>query len=104
MVKKVLYSPGFGCGFAYGLTNGKTLAEDPTLIELVEKGEHMSGNKVSAAFRERLREIDPEEADYVADYVSTRGIENLKVTTVEGPYRIEEYDGAESILERDKAE
>jgi len=100
MVKKVLYSPGFGCGFAYGRPNGKALAEDPTLIELVEKGKHMSGKKVSTSFMKRLKEIDPEEADYV----STRGIETLKVTTVEGPYRIEEYDGAERILERDKAE
>lgn len=98
--RKVLISPGFGSGFSYGIEKRKQLAEDPALIELVEKGRHCSGGKVSRAFRDRLKEIDPENGGYI----SSRSIESLKVIEVEGPYQICEHDGNEWIVERDKFE
>lgn len=98
--RKVLISPGFGSGFAYGQEKGKQLAEDSTLIELVENGNHLSDRNISNAFLDRIREIDPENAEYI----SLRGIESLKVVEVEGPYQIREYDGSEWVVERDKVE
>jgi len=96
--RKVMISPGLGLGFAYGQEKGRQLAEDSTLIELVENGKHLSGRNISDAFLDRIREIDPENAECI----SLRGIESLKVVEVEGPYQIHEYGGSEWVVERDK--
>lgn len=83
--KKVLVSPGYGAGFAtWAHGDKKKLAEDPELIAMVE-----AGTQYSERFRARAEEI--------CSYVCLGGVSQLVVEEVTGPYRIEVFDGCESI-------
>lgn len=114
-MKEILYSPGFGAGFATWNDNSKELAEDPELIKLVEKGEHKGfttwqelkeaglnyvkgfDEEASIAFIKRAQEVNE------GRHVYFGGVAQLEVTWVSGKYRIDHYDGSESVrTENDK--
>lgn len=83
--KKVLVSPGYGAGFAtWAHGDKKKLAEDPMLISMVE-----AGIPDLVAFEVRAKEI--------CSYVCLGGVSQLVVKEVTGSYRIEVFDGCESI-------
>jgi hypothetical protein len=112
-MKKVLVSEGFGAGFATWANNShrKELAEDPELVALVERGEHKGETTYGALADEGLPLSDLTRSDRVEashafakramtianGYVYCGGVFKLKVHEVDGPYRIEEYDGSESL-------
>lgn len=119
MVKKVLVSKGFGAGWStWNETHGKDLAEDAELIRMVEAGEHrgrttykaleQSGITDSLNYGKGEQEIQASHAFALrachitgGDVPYMGGVADLEVVEVNGPYRITEYDGAESIEERD---
>jgi hypothetical protein len=115
--RKVLYSPGFGAGWAsWNSECGKALAEDSELIKLVEAGKH-TGRTPDTRWRENdYHECSPEffaramqlwRAGGQTDHDSAPyfgGVNGLKVCEVDGPYRIVEYDGSESIEIADRTE
>lgn len=126
-MKKVLVSPGYGAGFATWVGDHETavvLAEDLELIALVEAGKHKgettytalhdagvpglegmvkanngrkSDDKVEASFEFAKRAMT-----LAGGYVYCGGVYQLEVRTVSGPYRIEEYDGSESLATPNK--
>ena len=115
---EILVSPGHGAGWASWNTehgHGKALAEDPELIRLVKAGAHTglvsgadlraagivegpkwpdSGTKFEAslAFIRRAWEVNGRRLPYFG------GVGQLRVERVSGPYRIEDYDGHESVV------
>ena len=103
MARRVLYSPGFGAGWSsWADEHGLALATDPELVRLCEAGEVVIEGActygraevfVQPAFLARLREICGEDLPYCG------GLRDLRVCEVSGPFRIEEYDGAESVIE-----
>ena len=99
-MKKVLVSHGYGAGWATWHYGGdqKDVAEYLPIIEFIENG----GNPADLD-----RGLSPEEGEHplVAQMMEDLGLEDfytggaggLCVCRVDGPYRIDEYDGAESI-------
>lgn len=114
---KILLSPGFGAGWATWGTNKKALAEDAVLVALVERGEHKGKTTVGAlraagveidesfpddykidcslAFAKRAVEVECGELPYFG------GLKNIEVREVGGRYRIDEYDGSETLVTTD---
>ena len=79
-------------GFATWATKSKELAEDPVLVALVEAGEHLTDGEPSEAFRARCAEIEGHAKTYFG------GVRDLEVYDTQGSaYRIDEYDGSESV-------
>jgi hypothetical protein len=113
MTRKVLISPNFGAGWS---TWNSTLRDDflfdAELIRAVESREPLgygyrgSGTETTipgsplAAFVERLVAKHGPEARHA--YLG--GSTGLTVVSVEGPFRVTEYDGAEAIETRDTTE
>lgn len=96
MKRKVLYSPGYGAGWAtWNSRFGKALCTDETLVDMVERGEHKTNLE---AFEQRCREIVGAE-EGKDPYICYLGVDGLEVAEVSGPFRIDEYDGSESVIE-----
>jgi hypothetical protein len=100
--RKALVSPGFGAGWStWASSHAKELATDAELIRLVEAGEHLRPDAkrhgddipVTDAFRARVLEITGGEDPYYG------GVFGLEVQEVSGQFRVDEYDGYESITE-----
>lgn len=112
-MKKIIYSPGYGSGFATWAdsAHAKALAEDAQLVAMVEDGSYegsctwaevaAAGGFVeewrgkgdvrkSLAFVLRCIEICGA-APYLGDC-------DLEIAHVDGAYRIDEYDGFESVV------
>ena len=90
--RKVLISPGFGAGWSTWTRGaGELMAEYAPIIAALEAGETLSESH--PAVRSLVVECVAkfEESPYLG------GLPGLTVVTVEGPYRISEYDGSESI-------
>jgi hypothetical protein len=69
---------------------------DRGIIAALERGEdHMSAVE---AFVDRM------EREYGATHVYTGGAEDLRVVEVDGPFKVDEYDGSESIVLRAETE
>lgn len=87
----VLFSPGYGAGW-YTWHNQEELIYHPTLIEMVEQ------NRQSEITEELCRTLvtNFDENDYI--YVG--GAEDLRIEWMPlgSQFKINEYDGAESIL------
>lgn len=95
MTTKVLYSSGFGAGWATWAAEDKkfVLATDPVLVELVEQNAgNLMDERVLKARDERLAELFGEDF-----YVSPYAWETLEVEEVHGPWFISEHDGYESV-------
>lgn len=98
--RKVLYSPGYGAGWS--TWNDDKMKHDflfdADLIEAVEYGEWLGDEKTVDSpiylFEQKMKE------KYDTEYVCLLGARDLCVTTVSGPFIVEDYDGNESILQR----
>ena len=110
MTRKILYSPGFGAGWTTWNSGdvAKLMLEYAPLIEALERGEAIYDNRVHDYKNETVTgDAHPAllqlEADclskFGADYVCVLGADQLRVATVSGRVRIEDYDGNESIEE-----
>jgi hypothetical protein len=94
----VLYSPGFGSGwYTWNTLRGDDdeqriqLIFDPVLVELVEKRNKDNQYDFTKRIEERAEEILPE------GYFGGAGDLTIKWLPVGTKFRIEEYDGSESI-------
>ena len=94
----VLYSPGFGSGwYTWNTLRGDDdeqciqLIFDPVLVELVEKRNGDNYDEITDAIKKRGEEILPE------GYFGGACDLEIKWLPVGTKFRIEEYDGSESI-------
>lgn len=100
-VMKVLYSPGFGAGWSTWIdVPTKFACEYQPIIDAIERGE-------------KLTEDHPCVIQFIEDckkqhdeYPYLGGLKNLRIFELnEGDqYRIEAYDGSESVVTRNTAE
>ena len=95
---KILYSGGYGTGwYTANEHNGKEIAlfmlTYQPLIEAVENREVINANH--PAIRQLIEDVK-EKFDY--NNVNLLGARNLSVREVSGTFRIEEYDGAETVV------
>lgn len=93
---KILISPGYGAGWStWNDWHKEFLLKDPTLIEMAERKADVS--EVDAYIKSKLGENA---------YVYTGGWRDIEVHELaEGTlFRIEEYDGYESIETKDKVD
>lgn len=124
--REVLVSPGFGAGWStWNSEYGQALATDPELVALVKAGKHkgttpyegdltefakgsalslerhqqMMANKCSPEFYERAKVVARELGAPEDWHPYCGGVESLEVRTVSGPFRIDEYDGSESLIQ-----
>jgi hypothetical protein len=109
---KILYSPGFGAGW---LTwNSSTSSEFQKwmltyqpLIDALERGEKLIPDELRFRMKDEPEQYHPalqqfirEAKEKFGEYnVYIGGANGLKVGEVSGPFRIDEYDGYESIIE-----
>lgn len=109
MSKKILVSPGYGAGFATWNSNSKAVAEYQPLVEFIENGGDPKdldrnhefdedGNVVPDRLHPLIRQMAE---DLGVNYICTLGCAQLRVVEVNGPYRIDEYDGFESVTTAD---
>lgn len=86
-VRKVLISGGFGAGWStWNTANPEAVLFWAPLIEALEAGEDVTEDH--PAVRSLVAEVGN---------VYLGGLEGLYVAEVTGPFRVTEYDGAESI-------
>jgi len=90
---KVLISSGFGAGWSTWSTKGREVAEYAPIIEYLEQG----GDPTLLNDEHPL--IVEMKASLGLDHFFTGGrLDGLRVVNVDGPYLIQEYDGAEDII------
>jgi hypothetical protein len=97
--RKVLYSPGYGAGWMTWNTDYREdFLFDADLIAAVEaKTELGSEDEPGTPLAEFIRRLVAKHGDD-AQYAYLGGARDLQVATVDGPFRIDEYDGSESIV------
>lgn len=106
--RKILYSPGFGAGWA-SWNSGETakyMLEYQPIIEFLEGGgeftEHDIGGSITK-YKPRhplLIQLNDEcTKRFGAHHVCVLGATDLKVAKVSGRVRIDEYDGSETYVE-----
>lgn len=108
MNKKILYSPGYGAGWSTWLGGSEeftkwALTYQP-LIDVIEANPGINlTNNASYDEPERFHPVlqqflkDAKEKFNEEPYVG--GADQLCVYTVTGPFRIDNYDGSESVTE-----
>lgn len=92
--RKILYSPGYGAGWS-SWNDGyiaREMVEWKPIIEAIEAGQKMSEDH--PLIIEMVKSLQDK---YGKEHICVLGAADLKVETVNGPYRIKEYDGNESI-------
>jgi hypothetical protein len=93
MSRKILYSPGYGAGWStWNRKHEKFLLFDEGLIALAER------KAGEGEVKEYIESKLPKQ------YIYTGGWRDIAVATVDGPFRIDEYDGYESIKYADSAD
>lgn len=95
--REVVVSPGYGAGFCtwMGVKNAYDLVEHPETVRAVNDGWPFD------MWLARMIELGLVDGD---DYIYSGGWQDCVVVTVYGPYRIEEYDGNEYIVEMNKTD
>lgn len=98
-LRKVLYSPGYGAGWQTWNTDyTEDFLFDEELIAAVERGDDLGREEEPgtplAEFVTRLIAKYGEDAKHA--YLG--GARDLQVAEVDGPFRVDEYDGNESIV------
>lgn len=112
--RKIVISPSYGAGI-YTWNNdaaeaAKMLIEHPKLVEAVENGgqlvfdgiEYGTPHVPSPLLAEILKEISDKCGVEFKPYLG--GFRDATVVTVHGPYRINEYDGSETVEELNSLE
>jgi hypothetical protein len=99
--RKIVISPGYGAGISTWIHGRKTenlgyeVIEHPEVISWVEAGMPGGGE----AIKEITARLWPDE-----EYICLLGFPDATVVTVHGPYKVEEYDGFESVTEKNDPE
>ena len=100
---KILYSPGFGAGWSTW-NNGqaaKIMLTYQPIIDFIEKGGSFTDEEchledkihpLLIELKEYIKSKSPKES-----YVCVLGASDLVVKDVNDPFRIDEYDGSETI-------
>jgi len=93
----VLYSPGFGCGWSTSMKNNTTVVFHPKLVELVEKN---CREEITEELLKNL--VSEEEKEHI--YVDRSAVNNLRIQwlPIDTEFRIEEKDGSEGIVLKEK--
>lgn len=97
--RKVLVSPEFGAGWmTWNTEYAKDFLFDTDLIAAVEEGQALGsedepGTPLAEFVARLVAKHGPD-----AQHVYLGGASGLKVETVDGPFRVDEYDGSESIV------
>jgi hypothetical protein len=92
MKRKIVISPGFGAGIAsWASEKGYDVVECPEFVAYVEAGGKNPDQ--AQAICERAGVLDP------GEYFYWGGLRDACVVEVEPPYRIDEYDGSESVTQ-----
>src|SRR4051812_36873366 len=95
---KILYSPGYGAGWS-SWNHGspeftKWLITYQPIIDALELGERLNEtHPIMDQLKHEAKQMFGE------DYVCVLGADDLVVCEVSGPFRIDEYDGSESVTE-----
>lgn len=102
--RKILVSPGYGTGWSSWCNSwcnnseaAQLMAEYKPIIEFLDNG----GDNHSKEFRDLVETLEEEIEEKFGVEIYIGGARQLKVVEVNGPYRIEEYDGSESVTEQD---
>ncbi len=108
---KILYSPGFGAGWSTWERGEspeftKFMLTYPPLIAAVEAGEILVPNEATYQETEKVALLHPALQQFLLDAKEKFGMKpyiggarDLAIYEVSGPFRIEEYDGSESVIE-----
>ena len=93
--RKILVSPGYGAGWS--TWNDDDLSDDflfdEKLIEAIERGDDKT--EAVLEFVERMKKKHGDK------YFCVLGASQLEVETVSGPFKVNDYDGFESLSFRD---
>ncbi len=104
-MRKILYSPGYGAGWTSWndeKIKAFLLTYEP-IISFLESGKSFSHRDIEEKtlhpllVQMRLECLEK----FQVSHVCVLGADDLQVATVDGPVRIEEYDGFESYKTRD---
>lgn len=99
--RKVLYSVGYGAGWStWNMEIGKFMAEYQPIIDFIESGNKFDEDRYGfdTEVHSLIQQLKAEAKEkFDVSYVCTLGANDLRVATVNGPYRVTEYDGFESI-------
>lgn len=102
--RRILVSPGYGAGWSswcYGPKKAaQFVAEYQPIIEFLDNG----GERKDREFQKLVEELEDIMEKRFGVNFYTGGSRDLVVRKVDGPYMIEEYDGSESVLEREDAD
>lgn len=100
--KKILYSPGYGAGWTTWHSGTKKeqqfMFEYQPFIDAIENGQEIDGSLEEQFLKDWKEKFPTSRPPYMG------GAFQLKVQTVDGPFRIEEYDGYESVVLADGLE
>lgn len=92
--RKILVSPGFGAGFATWSGRPQAVAEYQPLIDFIEGGGRPSELDHSSPLIQGMeRDLGMQIGEL---YLG--GLSQVIVVEVTVPYRIDEYDGSESVI------
>lgn len=93
---KILYAPNFGAGWSSwnGASIRKLMLTWPPLIEAVERGDKIgSDHPAVLSLVEEAKKVGGD------GHVCVLAADDLEIAEVSGPFRIDEYDGSESVIE-----
>ena len=108
---KILYSPGFGAGWSTWNSERpdfqKWMLTYQPLIDAIERGEELVPKEFRYSSQEHVDQLHPALQQFVREaeekfdqnYVCILGACNLSVAEVSEPFRVDEYDGSESVIE-----
>jgi hypothetical protein len=95
--RKILYSPGYGAGWTswcYHPDVKRYMLTYQPIIDALERGEKIDSE------HPLCKQLERECVEkFGENYTCVLGADQLKVKTVTGRVRIEEYDGVESVIE-----
>lgn len=91
MKRKIVISPTFGAGIATWNDKGYEVAECPAFVAYVEAGGR--DQVVAQRICEEAGVLEP------GDHFYWGGLSGAEVVEVTPPYRIDEYDGSESVTQ-----
>lgn len=107
MRRKALISPGFGAGWSTWASNEyrEDMLFDPGLIAAVENREPgevlFEDHPAVQDFLKRMGEKHGPDAECG---IYCGGLRDIEVREIHGRFRVEEYDGSESVITRDDDE
>lgn len=105
-MRKILYSPDYGAGWTTWNSGdvARYMLDYAPIVEFLEAGGKFErnngmGDEPEHPLLEQLKRECKEK--FGEDYVCTIGARDLRVMSVDGRVKIDEYDGFESVVEED---